>query len=65
MSDPPLLVDELNLEEINAFYNGSTEGAAMTRISKEKFYRGGGFSNPLYVRVTRGGRWAYYTRGSQ
>lgn len=30
------------------------------KITKEQFYRIGGFSNPRCVRVTRDGDWAYY-----
>lgn len=30
------------------------------RITKEQFYRLGGFSNRNLVRVTRAGDWAYY-----
>lgn len=32
------------------------------QISKERFYHGGGFSNPRLVRVTRNGDWAYFER---
>lgn len=35
-----------------------------TKISKDQFYRYGGFSNPLLVRVTRSKSWAYYKRAS-
>lgn len=35
-----------------------------TKISREQFYRGGGFANPRNVRVTRDGDWAYFYRGS-
>ncbi len=31
------------------------------RITKEEFYRRGGFSNPILFRLqTRGGSWRYY-----
>lgn len=33
-----------------------------TKITRESFYRGGGFSNPRFVRVTRNGEWAYFER---
>jgi hypothetical protein len=32
------------------------------KITKEQFYRLGGFSNPALVRVTRNGEWAYYQK---
>lgn len=32
------------------------------RITKDQFYRYGGFSNPRLVRVTRSGDWAYFMR---
>jgi hypothetical protein len=32
------------------------------RITKRAFYHAGAFSNPRCVRVTRGGRWAYFYR---
>lgn len=32
------------------------------KISREQFYRYGGFANPSLVRVTRNGAWAYYQR---
>lgn len=32
------------------------------RISRRLFYYAGGFSNSRCVRVTRGGRWAYFWR---
>lgn len=34
------------------------------RISKCDFYRLGGFRNSALVRVTRGGRWAYFKEAS-
>lgn len=33
-------------------------------ITKEAFYRAGGFSNSRLVRVTRNGKWAYFERAS-
>lgn len=32
----------------------------MRRLTKEQFYRCGGFSNPRFVRLTRDGAWAYF-----
>lgn len=37
-------------------------GIGYTKISKQAFYKDGGFSNPRYFRVTRSGKWAYYSR---
>ena len=34
----------------------------MRKITKEQFYRLGGFSNPELVRLTRDGVWAYFER---
>lgn len=31
-----------------------------TKITKEEFYKMGGFSNPRLVRVSRSGSWVYY-----
>jgi hypothetical protein len=36
-----------------------------TKISREQFYRQGGFSNPRLVRVTRNGVWAYFGRSDE
>lgn len=33
-----------------------------TKLSRQSFYRSGGFANPRNVRVTRGGNWAYFQR---
>lgn len=33
-----------------------------TCITKDQFYRYGGFSNPRLLRVTRNGVWAYFQR---
>lgn len=33
-----------------------------TKITKDQFYRYGGFSNTRLVRVTRDGAWAYFQR---
>lgn len=33
-----------------------------TEITKERFYRGGGFSNPRFVRKEVAGVWKYYER---
>lgn len=33
-----------------------------TRITRDEFIRLGGQSNPRLARVTRGGRWAYFSR---
>lgn len=32
------------------------------KITKNQFYRYGGFSNPRLIRVTRGKAWAYFER---
>lgn len=34
-----------------------------TKISREQFYRYGGFANTKLVRVTRNGNWAHYMEG--
>lgn len=33
-----------------------------TQISKDSFYRSGGFSNPRNVRIERNGAWTYWRR---
>lgn len=35
-----------------------------TKISRKKFYKLGGFSNPRCVRISRGGDWAYFLEGN-
>lgn len=46
--------------EVKAF--GGIEMIGYTKISRQSFYRGGGFANPRHVRVTRGKAWAYFVR---
>jgi len=35
-----------------------------TQITREHFYKRGGFANPRLVRVTRGRGWSYFERSN-